>query len=124
MRMNIYIVIGILIIAIGTFIMYVGSGKSSDKSQKEILEKFEETQHKIDALKSSPNTNSKEIAKIEDEFNEWANDFIKTKDLKKLDLEKKGLDVKSNRIVLSSKWKPQLDSFFSSLKSMIDVYRV
>ncbi|GAA4434423.1 hypothetical protein GCM10023188_25350 [Pontibacter saemangeumensis] len=122
--MNAYVIAGIVLIALGTLVMTFGSNKSSAESQKEILDKFEETQQKIEKAKGSTDSDKgkEEIEQIENEFNEWASEFINNRERRKLELEKKDLDIKGNRVALSAKWKPQFETFFSSIRKIIDVY--
>lgn len=123
--MNSYI-IGIFVLIVGTglgtYLMYVGSGQSSAASQKELMDKIEETRQEIAEAKDSTNPDKQEIEKIENEFNSWANEFVKNKDLKKLELEKENINTEGSRIALSAKWKPQLDTFLSSIRNIIDAY--
>lgn len=124
--MNSYIIFGILILVagtgFGTYLMYVGSGKSSAVSQKELIDKIEETRQEIAEAKNSTNPDKQKIEMIENEFNSWANDFVKNKDIKRLELEKESIDTKGSRIALSNIWKPRLDTFFLSIRNIIDAY--
>lgn len=126
MKMNSYMILGILVLAVGTglsaYLINLSTVLSSKDSQKEVLNKIEETRQQIVDAKGAPNVDRKEIEKIEDEFNSWADDFVKNKELKKLELEKEDINTKGNRIALNAKWKPHLDAFFSSIKNILDAY--
>lgn len=120
--MNIYIVFGIIIIGLGTLLIYYGSGKNDKQSQKEITDKIEDTQKKIEQLKSDSNVNQTELTKVENEFDKWAEEFIGCKEKKKLELEKTIIGNKESRINLNSFWRPQLKEYLIETKKLISAY--
>ena len=114
--------IGVIIICLGTFLMYLNSNYESKKVSSEIIEKIQMTNAKIETLKKNPTTSISKINQIDSEFNSWASDFIKNKDSFKLKLEKEKLDVENIKIIQSQKWFPVYDYFFTTLKNMIYAY--
>ncbi len=120
--MNIYIIIGIIVIGIGTLLIYYGSGKNDRQSQQEITDKIEDTQRKIEQLKSNSNVNQEDLVIVENEFANWAKDFVESKEHKKLELEKSVLGEKESRLKLNSLWKPQLNGFLQETKNLILAY--
>lgn len=124
MKMNIYVIFGVVIIAIGTCFLYLGSSKSDKIAQKEVTEKIEETQRKIEELKhsGSGNVDTNKINEIENEFNAWADSFLQNKEILKLSFQKKDINDKEERLSLNAKWRPFYVSFFINIKNIIDAY--
>ena len=120
--MNIYIIAGIVIIGLGTLLVYYGSGKNDKESQEEITDKIEDTQRKIEELKSDPTISYKDIMEVENEFTAWADDFLEKKEQKKLELEKTNIGEKETRIELDSFWRPQIDEFLTETNNILSAY--
>lgn len=121
LKMNIYIILGIVVVGIGTLIIYVGGNRDSQSSQNEITAKINETQKKIDNLKFESNDKEK-VSQIENEFHEWANDFVENKDKKRIFVEKKQLENKESRIKFNELYRPHFLLFLETTKNIIDAY--
>ncbi|MES2138490.1 MAG: hypothetical protein V4511_02200 [Bacteroidota bacterium] len=119
--MNIYIILGTIIVAVGSLIIYFGSNRDSQSSQNEITEKLNETQKKIDNLKLT-SIDTQKVNQIENEFHEWANDFVQNKDKKKIFIEKKHLENKESRIGLNEQYRPCFLLFLETTKNIINAY--
>ena len=72
------VVLGVIINAIGLFVMTVGSLISSKKDKSEIIEKISGFREEISTVKSSIASRESlhDVEKIENEFNEWAESFV------------------------------------------------
>lgn len=121
-KMHWLIIFGIVLIAVGTFLTYLGGNLQSNKVSDEIKDKLKSTNEKIDSLKKDNNINKGTIIEIENEFNSWAKDFFNKKDEYQLKHEMQDLNIKNKGVTLSMEWRSFYDYFFSNLKGMIDAY--
>jgi len=121
-KMHPLIVLGIIIIAIGTFILYLGSMRQSNQVNEEIQKKLNMTSDKIDSLKKDPGINKESINEIDDEFNSWAKDFTNNKNAHQLNFEKENLDIQKKQNDLSIEWRPMYIYFTQTLKNLLDAF--
>lgn len=122
--MNWLIMIGIIVIGFGTYFIYLGTDLNNKKSQQDLVKKIEHTQSIIEDLKTIPNDDSlvTKIADVEKEFHNWADEFIKNKESKKLFVEKKKVSSLEERIEVSNEWLPGYKAFFDVIKKSIEAY--
>jgi len=126
--MNFYIILGIILIALGTLFTYYGSHVKTkavnEISKKEISGKIEEVLTEIEGVKKSQDdeTKKQDVEKIEDEFKIWAKDFVQNLDKKKVDFEKKKIENKQLELELSSKWRQMYVIVFEYIKSLIKAF--
>lgn len=120
--MNYYIIIGVLVIAFGSWFIYFGINKSTAKDKNDLIKQINITNKKIDELKDDKNIDVEKLEDIENEFAIWAEEFVSNKEKKKLDLQKKQIENQSNVLDLNSQWRPHFERFFSDIKSIIDAY--
>lgn len=124
-NMNWITIIGIVFISLGTVLTYLGSSRDSKKNTKSVETKLEEFSNKLDSINAQPISDLEKqdkLSKISDEFTKWADEFVATKEKKKLDLQKIQIENKSNVLDLNSQWRPHFDRFFSDIKNIIDAY--
>ncbi|TSA25830.1 MAG: hypothetical protein D4R68_08205 [Ignavibacteriales bacterium] len=122
LKMNWIMILGIIVIAIGTFLTYLGSNYQSNKVSDDIKEKIQDTNAKIAALQKEPSINKEAVDKLDNEFSSWATEFIKNKDSQKLHYEKEILDNKGKELSLNKEWVPFYNCFFETLKNLLNAY--
>jgi len=121
--MSFIIIIGIVLIAIGSFITYAGSKKDSDKSQQEINYKLDSFNKKLDTVSQS-NLSSidkqKKVEKIKSEFDGWAKDLIDNYSELELSHEKKVLENLEIKLEINKIWSPIFSKAFFDLIQMVE----
>ncbi len=122
LKMNWIMILGIILIAIGTFLTYLGSNLQSNKVSDEIKGKIQDTNAKIAALQKEPSINKEAVDKLDNEFSAWATELIKNKDSQRLHYEKDILDIKGKELSLSKEWLTFYNFFFETLKNLLDAY--
>lgn len=124
--MNWLIILGIIVIGSGTYLIYLGTDLTNKKSQKDIVKKIENTQSSIESLKNLARDDSLDIKikNVETEFNEWADDFLKNIETKKLKIEKKKITTLESRIEESKKWLPGYKNFLDVIKKSLDAFNL
>lgn len=118
-----YTILGIILIAIGSYAIYFGATKADKKTQQEITDKIVETQHQIEALKIEPNIDQTEVKNINNEFSSWADNFIKNKEKEIVKLDKTDVVLREEMIRLNNEWHDIYSNFFSTLTKMIEAYK-
>ena len=120
-----YTIWGIIINAIGTFLIIYGPEKNTNKENKEIKDKLEEFGKKLENVKKENLTfevKENKIEELENEFTEWAKNFISNQDEKKLEIEKFEINLREEKVKLSQKWRPFYIYFFENLIKIITAY--
>lgn len=80
--MNYYIIIGVLVIAFGSWFIYFGINKSTAKDKNDLIKQINITNKKIDELKDDKNIDVEKLEDIENEFAIWAEEFVSNKEKK------------------------------------------
>jgi hypothetical protein len=120
-----YTIWGIIINAIGTFLIIYGPEKNTNKENKEIKDKLEEFGKKLENVKKENLTfevKENKIEELENEFTEWAKNFISNQDEKKLEIEKFEINLREEKVKLNQKWRPFYIYFFENLIKIITAY--
>jgi hypothetical protein len=117
-------IIGVIIFALGTYLTYYGTTIVNKKDKEEIKKDILSFSKKIDDLNKGAKSEEikKEAIKLETEFKLWADDFLKNKPRKKIELEKSEIDFKIKNIELNEKYKAIYEFFYKCLKNFIDAY--
>jgi hypothetical protein len=63
-----------------------------------------------------------QLADIEKDFSQWASNFIKNRDLKKLEFDRQQLDTRTKEIEISNKCRPLFQYAIDSLRGIIHAY--
>ena len=118
------VVLGAIIYALGLFWMTKGSLFSSKKDQSELIEKFNEFKEELAAIKGEVmNKDSLDkIEKIEHEFDEWAETFVRNIEGRKVEREKNKILLKEKEINLSKKWRHIYQYAFELIKQILTAY--
>jgi hypothetical protein len=77
--------------------------------------------------KPSPNAASQrqaqqELADIEKDFSNWASNFIRNRDLKKLELDRQQLEARTTEMEISTKYRPLFQYAVDCLRGIINAY--
>lgn len=126
--MNIYTIVGIILIALGTFLTYFGSTKDANLTKKEtqklVNDKVSEVLTEFQKLEKIDTTGSQSAGanKIAEEFLSWAANFKENIDSFKLNYEKQKLEDQADQLEYCKKWHYMYDIFFGTLKNLIEAY--
>jgi hypothetical protein len=115
-------ILGIIVIAIGTAFTLYGPSMDSKKDKKELSEKLEEFSEKLIELKTDGGDTSTAVEEVNNEFNDWAKNFVESKGLMKIEMEKSEIEVKEKEEVLSKEWRKFYLVFFDNLNNLIEAY--
>lgn len=118
------IIVGGVINAFGIFLMTKGSSISSNKDKSEIIEKFQGFREEISVMKSgiTDRESLNKIEIIENEFNEWAGNFVSDFESKKVDQQKSEILLREKEIKLSKKWRHIYLYTFEVIQQMLTAY--
>lgn len=120
--MSYLIVIGIILLSIGSFVTYLGSKNENDESQKQVNDKLDNFNKKLDAISNSsltPVEKEKKISTIKSEFDIWAKQLHNNYSELVLLHDKKILSASEEKLVKNKKWIPIFRNFFDKLIQMI-----
>lgn len=118
------IIVGGVINAFGIFLMTKGSSISSNKDKSEIIEKIKGFREEIGVMKSgiTDRESLNKIEIIENEFNEWAGNFVSDFESKKVDQQKSEILLREKEIKLSKKWRHIYLYTFEIIQQMLTAY--
>lgn len=121
-QFNILTISGIVIIAFGTYLIYFGSKKDSDKSQELIALKLDSFERKLERTKSSNLTSiekQKQIDTIEIQFDNWAKNLSQNSPEIKLAHDKELLTREEKKVLLEKKWNALLSNAFDDILKIV-----
>jgi hypothetical protein len=121
--MNAYIIIGILIIALGTGLTFYGQHIKSKSNSLVLQEKVEDVLKSIDETKKGENDKAKagKMQEIEQEFRIWATEFLRDREQKKLALAKNQLDSVDEQFKVSKELRPVFEYVLKTIESLARV---
>ena len=121
---KIFIVCGIIINAIGLCFFAVGPMIGANKDKAEIIEKIGEFRNEIGTIKKTiTNEDSlKKIDKVENEFNQWADYFVRNIEGKKVEQKKANIILNEKEINLSNKWRYVYQCVFETIDNIGEAY--
>jgi len=125
LNMNFLTILGIIVIAIGTFLTYWGSTSEAKKDKVELNTKINEFNKKLDNISNTelPQDIKKEkISSIINDYNNWALNFKKNKKEIKLNYQKHSLGLEEKKLALQKEWLHLYIKFFKDLELFIDAY--
>ena len=125
--MNLLIILGVVLVGLGTYLTILGSQKKSDNSERKILSEIEKTREKTESrIKEILDTSElsdkqqEEIEKVKNEFDDWASELKSSLEKKKIEIQKSELTVNENSIELNDKYRYLYTNYFNSISSIID----
>lgn len=146
--MNIYIIAGIMIFALGTGMMvygfsiivgimlnafgtgmivygqYVKNKFDSAEVSRVLQEKVGDALKRIDEVRvgEKDEISAGKIQQIEEEFKNWAAEFLKDRERKKVELARSKLDSIDMQLKVSNKWRPIFEYVLTTIESLAHAY--
>lgn len=114
-------IIGIILIAVGTFLTYLGTSLSSKNDYEEGIAKFASKVEEILNNKEHP-IKEEDRAKVVFEFDEWANDFLNSREEQRIKIEKQILTKKEQKLALNKAYNKIYTTFFDTLNQFLSSY--
>jgi len=126
--MNGYIIGGILLIALGTLAMVYGQHAKSKVDSSEVSQvvqnKVDEVLKRIDEVRGGEKDKASagKIQQIEQEFQIWAAEFLKDRELRKVQFARTQLDSVDVQLKVSNEWKPIFEYALKTIDAMAHAY--
>jgi uncharacterized membrane protein len=126
--MNVYIIGGILLIALGTGVMFYGqhvkSKVDSAEVSKVVQNKVDDVLKRIDEVRGAEKDKASDgkINQIEQEFQTWAAGFLKDRERKKIELARTHLDSVDVQLKISNELGPIFEYVLKTIDSMTKAY--
>lgn len=126
--MNVYIISGILLIALGTGMMVYGQHVKSKVDSAEVArglqDKVDNVLKHIDEVRKGEKDEASagKINQIEQEFQTWAAEFLKDREQKKVKLARTHLDSVDVQLIVSNEWRPIFEYVLKTIDSMAKAY--
>ena len=122
--MNAYIIVGILIIALGTGLTLYGQHIKSKSDSSILQEKVENVLKSIDETKKGEKDEATtgKMQQIEQEFRTWATEFLKDREQKKVAQAKNQLDSVDEQFKVSNEVKPVFEYVLKTIESLARSY--
>ena len=146
--MNVYIIVGILLIALGTGVMgygfsiivgillnalgtgmmvygqHVKSKVDSAEVSRVLQDKVDNVLKRIDEVREGEKDEASagKIQQIEQEFQTWAAEFLKDREQRKVELARTHLDSVDVQLKVSNEWKPIFEYVLKTIDSMANAY--
>lgn len=118
------VVVGAIYVAIGTFVMRYGDWRESRADARRTHKKLSEIERKITSAKqgaSSPQETEK-LENIDQEFREWAAGFVKNKARSQLEVQQTRIGAVESEINRSEIWRPVLELFIETVRQVVQAY--
>ncbi len=145
--MNFYIIIGLLVFALGGLMAYsfsiiagillnaLGTGMivygqhvkskgDSAEMSRALQDKVDNVLKRIDEVQEGEKDEASavKISQIEQEFKDWAVEFLNNRELKKVELARTELDLVDNQLKVSNEWKPIYYYVLNTIESLAHAY--
>lgn len=126
--MNVFIIGGILLIALGTGVMFYGqhvkSKVDSAEVSKVVQDKVDNVLKRIDEVRGGEKdkTSAGKIQQIEQEFQTWASEFLKDREQKKVKFARTHLDSVDVQLIVSNEYRPIFEYVLKTIDSMAKAY--
>lgn len=123
--MNIFVLLGILLVAIGTGVMVYGSHGAMEASQetttRQVESRIDDALIRMDEIASTgdPGVQSA-LLKVESDFSEWASDFLSSRTDREVEVGRARLESRASDLELSRELAPYYRSFLRDLSDRID----
>jgi len=121
-RINNLTFIGVIIIAFGTYLIYLGAKEDNDKSQNQVTQKLDSFSKKLDSTRGSiltPIEKQKQIDTIKTQFDNWAKTIKENYAEMELSREKRLITQKEREIAGNIKWAALLNKTFDNFQGMV-----
>jgi hypothetical protein len=121
-------IVGILLTALGTGIMVYGQLAKSKVDNAEVSyvlqDKVDSVLKRIDEVREGEKdeTSAGKIQQIEEEFKKWAAEFLKDRERKKVVLARSELDSVDNQLKVSNECKPIYEYILKTIESLAQAY--
>jgi len=122
------IIVGILLNAIGTGIMIYGqlvrSKVDNDEVSRVLQDKVDNVLKRIDEIREGEKDEESagKVNQIEQEFKNWASEFMKNREIKKVEIARSGLDLVDKQLKVSNEWKPIYEYVLNTIESLSHAY--
>lgn len=122
------IIIGILLNALGMGIMVYGqlvkSKVDSAEVSRVLQDKVDDVLKRIDEVQGGEKNEAsvEKIQQIEQEFINWAADFLKNRELRKVEMARTELDSVDAQLRVSDEWRPIFEYVLKTIDSMTKAY--
>lgn len=146
--MNRYVILGILFVVVGTFLMTQivtderliilgvilngfgilfmtkGSSIGSNMAKEEIIDGINHFRQEIQAVKqkTAEGESLQKIDALENEFNEWAADFLMNFEARQVAKKKSAILLNEKEIQLSKQWKHIYEYLLNTIQNMVLAY--
>ncbi len=121
--MNFLIDLGILVIAFGSYLIYLGNKKDNDKSQKILIDQINSFKQELNNARNDESNVLDKTTIIEDisnEFDSWAKHLIDNYSELELSHEKLILNESEEKLTRNKKWGPIFSKIFNNLIQMVE----
>ena len=147
--MNWAILLGVLFAGLSAFFLYYGTHLANQRSNHETAEtvtsEVQKVLDRIDSVGNSIATQSpssigggsaqtgspssaarqeaqQKLADIQGDFSRWASEYIKNRDLRKLELDRQKLAARTEELKISNDYRPLFQCAVDALRGTIDAY--
>lgn len=125
-----YIIVGILLYAFGTAMIvygqYVKNKVDSAKVSQVLQDKVDDVLKRIDEVREGEKdeASDRNISQIEQEFKNWAADFLKNRERRKVELARTELNSVDVQLRVSDKWRPIFEYVIKTIESLAHAYNI
>lgn len=122
------IIVGIMLNALGTGIIVYGQQVKSKGDSAEVSrvlqDKIDNVVRRIDEVREGEKNEASDgkIGQIEQEFKDWAAEFLKNREIRKVELARSELDSVDNQLKVSNEWKPIYEYVLKTIESLVQAY--
>ena len=120
--MSYLIIIGIILLAIGSFVTYLGSKKDNDESQQVLIDKINAFRVELNNAQNDQTNESDKVSKINEitnEFDSWATSLKENLSEIKLSYNKSELEFSEKELKLNKEWRSFYLDIFKNIESMV-----
>jgi hypothetical protein len=122
--MNTHIIVGVLLVALGTGVMIYGQWTKSKADSTALETKVDGVLQRIDSIRSGTTdpTKEAELAQVEDDFTQWATDFLRNREQKRIALQRSGLASVEEELRVSAQWRPIYQYVLDTVTNLARAY--
>jgi hypothetical protein len=116
-------VAGVLLFFIGTYWSYQIQSKNTSSDKQEIISRIENFKNELEQIKSTAQPEiQNQIIEIENEFDNWAKEFKENRELKKIELQSREIDLEKFKWSLSKTYRPFYVEFVEIIDKLVESY--
>ena len=121
--MNVYTIIGIILVAVGGLLAAYGQHRASDETERRRDAKFAEYFAKLDNAKGlPPDMKAIVLDSIDRDFDSWAKKFAKTRDRNRLPVQETLIQKEQGEITASDAARPVFNLLLTSIRDYLRAY--